>query len=53
MIVLFVFQQAKWARLMEEDEAVKKYALKPETHTKFSFGRRAGQPNYDMLVDES
>lgn len=35
---------------MKSDPAVKSVYLSPEIHAKFMEGRRAGYPDYDMLV---
>ncbi|KAJ6641598.1 Pyrimidodiazepine synthase [Pseudolycoriella hygida] len=43
---------AQWTHLLKEDEAVKKHLLSNFTHTKFSLGRRAGTPDYDLLVKD-
>lgn len=36
-----------------QDAAVQKHYLSKETHTKFALERRAGVPNYNMLLENN
>lgn len=38
---------------MKEDPAVQKHMLSKFIHTKFSLGRRAGTPNYNILDENA
>lgn len=51
MFVCFFLSQNQWIHLMKEDAAVKKHLLSTFTHTKFSLGRRAGTPHYNLLEE--
>lgn len=43
----------KWRSLMKEDPAVKVSYIDGETHSKYIQSRRAGAPDYDLLVNTS
>ncbi|XP_049808624.1 pyrimidodiazepine synthase-like [Schistocerca nitens] len=40
----------EWRNQMKEDEAVKESYLEPQVHAKYFQSRKAGYPDYDMLV---
>lgn len=47
----FLLSQVKWHNaLIENDKAVQKYRFPKEIYVKYYHLRRAGNPDYDLLV---